>query len=65
VQAAYHGVNLKDATLYTTFSPCLMCAKMAINAGIKKIVFNVDYPLSGTAAKILREAGVKMVKHKI
>ena len=37
-QAAYHGIAVKDATLYTTYSPCLMCAKMIINAGIKEVV---------------------------
>ncbi len=58
VQAAYHGICVKDATLYTTFSPCLNCAKMIINAGIREVVYNEHYTIDGTASAILREAGV-------
>jgi dCMP deaminase len=64
VQAAYHGVSLKGAVLYTTFSPCLWCAKMIINAGIAEVVYNADYALAETAAKMLREAGVVLREHK-
>jgi dCMP deaminase len=58
VQSAYHGVAIKGSTLYTTFSPCLMCTKMIINAGIREVVFNMDYPLSETSFHLLQEAGV-------
>lgn len=58
VQAAYHGIAIKDATLFTTLSPCLQCTKMIINAGIREVVFNAHYPLSETAARILAEAHV-------
>ncbi|MBI4430390.1 MAG: AAA family ATPase [Candidatus Omnitrophica bacterium] len=57
-QASYHGVSIKDSTIYTTFSPCLMCTKMIINAGIKEVVFNQDYPLADIAKRLLVEAGV-------
>ncbi|HXE30912.1 MAG TPA: deaminase [Terriglobales bacterium] len=60
VQAAYHGIAIKGATLYTTLSPCLQCTKMIINAGIVEVVFNAHYPLSGTSLRILEEAGVKL-----
>ena len=33
-QAAYHGVSLRGATIYTTLSPCLQCTKLVINAGL-------------------------------
>lgn len=59
VQAAYHGVSLKDGTLYTTFSPCIMCTKMIINAGITEVVYNLDYPLPASAKKLFKEAGIK------
>ncbi|MCG8591015.1 MAG: deaminase [Proteobacteria bacterium] len=59
-QAAYHGVSLKGATLYTTFSPCLMCTKMIINAGAAEVVYNVDYPMAEVPLGLLREAGVKV-----
>jgi dCMP deaminase len=61
-QAAYHGVSLINATLYTTFSPCLQCTKLIINAGIGEVVYNADYPLGETALGLLREAGVKLRK---
>ena len=57
-QAAYHGVSVKDATLYTTFAPCLMCTKMIINAGILEVVYNEDYPLNDSSFALLREASV-------
>jgi len=57
-QAAYHGVCIKDSTIYTTFSPCLLCTKMIINSGIREVVFNENYPLGETAMRLLKEAGV-------
>jgi dCMP deaminase len=57
-QAAYHGVSVKDATLYTTFAPCLMCTKMIINAGIREVVYNKDYPLNDSSFALLGEAEV-------
>ncbi len=65
VQSAYHGVSLKGSTLYTTFSPCLTCAKMIINSGITEVVYNVDYPLAGIAKDLLKEAGIKFRQFKI
>lgn len=58
VQSAYHGVSIKDATLYTTFSPCLMCTKMILNSGIKEVVYNAHYPLGEGPLKLLQEAHV-------
>ena len=60
VQAAYHGIPVKDSTLYTTFSPCLLCAKMIINAGIREVVYAERYSIDGTARRILQEAGVTL-----
>ena len=60
VQAAYHGISIKGATLYTTFSPCLLCAKMIINGGIIEVVFNEHYTIDSTARRILQEAGVTL-----
>jgi dCMP deaminase len=65
VQASYHGVGLKDSIIYTTFSPCMTCSKMIINAGIKKVVFNADYPLGETAKKMLEQAGVELVQENV
>lgn len=60
VQAAYHGIGVSKATLYTTYSPCLICTKMIINAGINEVVYNLDYPLGEVARDLLAEAGVAM-----
>ncbi len=60
IQAAYHGVQVKNGTIYTTFSPCLICTKMIINSGLAEVVYNSDYPLGELAIDLLREAGVKV-----
>jgi dCMP deaminase len=59
-QAAYHGVTVRGGTIYTTFSPCLTCTKMIINAGIEEVVYSAEYPLGDTALELLHEAGVKL-----
>jgi dCMP deaminase len=61
-QAAYHGISLKGGSLYSTFSPCLMCTKMIINAGISEVIFSHEYPLGETAMDLLREAGIQVRK---
>jgi dCMP deaminase len=58
VQAAYHGISVKDATLYSTFAPCLICTKMIINAGLREVVYNLDYPLNDSALRLLGEAKI-------
>lgn len=58
-QAAYHGVSVRGAAIYTTFAPCLMCTKMIINAGIEEVAYNAAYPLGDVSLALLREAGVK------
>jgi len=62
VQASYHGIPIANGTLYSTFSPCLLCAKMIINSGLKEVVYSADYSVSETASNLLREAGVLLRK---
>ena len=57
-QAAYHGVSVRGATLYTTFFPCLFCTKLIINAGIGEVVYDASYALDEVARRLLEEAGV-------
>ena len=64
-QAAFHGVSVKGATLYTTFAPCLMCTKMIINSGIHETVYNMEYPLNDTSFALLKQAGVVCRKLKV
>ncbi|TYQ14676.1 UNVERIFIED_CONTAM: dCMP deaminase [Acetivibrio alkalicellulosi] len=61
VQAAYSGTSVKDGTMYVTNQPCVLCAKMIINAGIKKVVFSGDYP-DDISMDLLKEAGIRVVK---
>ncbi len=65
VQAAYNGVSVRNATIYTTFSPCLLCTKMIINAGITEVVYNEKYPIAENAMKLLKEAGVKVRRYSV
>lgn len=58
VQAAYHGVHIKGATIYTTFSPCLLCTKMIINAGLAEVIYQTAYPMEQTALELLRQVGI-------
>jgi dCMP deaminase len=64
LQAAYHGVSVKGSILYITNAPCVICAKMIINAGIKEIIISGDYP-DKMAIDFLKEAKVKVRKIKI
>ena len=61
LQAAYAGVSLKDAEIYVTAQPCVLCAKSIINAGIRKVIFDGEYP-DELAMSMLKEAGIKVVK---
>jgi len=61
VQAAYSGTSVNGGTLYVTNQPCVLCSKMIINAGIKKIVFKGDYP-DELAMEMLKEAGIRVIK---
>ena len=58
VQAAYHGVSIKGGVLYVTFTPCLHCAKMICNSGIREVVYNEHYTVDAKASEILQEAGI-------
>lgn len=60
IQAALHGIEIKGSTLYCTHQPCVLCAKMVINAGIKRILFKGGYP-DPLAESILREAKVELI----
>lgn len=64
VQAAFHGISVRDGTLYSTISPCLMCAKMIINAGLKEVVYEHDYHFSKIVRDLFRKAGVKCRQFK-
>jgi dCMP deaminase len=64
-QSAYHGISVKGATLYTTFSPCMQCTKMIINSGIEEVVYNVAYPLGDMALSLMTECGVAVRRFQL
>lgn len=59
-QAAKLGVALEGATLYCHMTPCYACAKMLINAGIKKVVAKKDYHRGQRSKEIFRESGISL-----
>ena len=67
VQAAKFGVSLDCGTLYCHMTPCYVCAKMIINAGIKIVVCNLDYHQGKRSKEVFKEAGVeyKLIVDKI
>jgi dCMP deaminase len=60
IQAARHGVNIDGATLYCTTMPCVICTKMLINAGIRRVVFDEGYA-DDLAREMIAESGIEVV----
>lgn len=63
IQAARLGINLEGTTLYCTHQPCVICAKIIINAGIKRIVYKNGYP-DEFSQQLLSEGGVTVEVYK-
>lgn len=63
IQAAKLGIGTEGATIYITLQPCVICAKMLINAGIQRIVFRGTYP-DELAMSILEEADIELCMMK-
>ena len=61
LQAALHGVSTKGSVVYITNQPCMICAKMLINAGILEIIIADGYP-DELAKEFLKEAKIKVRK---
>jgi dCMP deaminase len=61
IQGALHGVDVSHSTLYVTHQPCLVCAKMIINAGIEQVVYGGDYP-DEIACSFMEEAGLDLIR---
>lgn len=61
IQAASMGHAIEGGTIYITHQPCVICAKMIINAGIKRIVVREGYP-DQLSVDILQEAGLEIEK---
>lgn len=57
IQAARYGINIAGATIYVNTQPCVVCAKMLINAGITEIVYQNPYP-DELSQELLAESGI-------
>ncbi|MFC1787014.1 cytidine/deoxycytidylate deaminase family protein [Halobacteriota archaeon] len=64
IQSAIHGVSIENSTLYSTHQPCILCAKIIINAKIRRVVFANSYP-DDAALKFLKQANVDVDQQSI
>ncbi|MDD3921628.1 MAG: cytidine/deoxycytidylate deaminase family protein [Eubacteriales bacterium] len=64
IQAAKLGVSIDNATLYCTHQPCVICAKMIVNAGISRVVYGEGYP-DEFALQIFQDAGVPLERFDV
>ncbi|MGE5379976.1 MAG: deoxycytidylate deaminase [Methylocystaceae bacterium] len=60
INAALYGVSTKSSTLYCTDQPCLLCARMIINAGVTRIVHEGNFQ-DDMALQFLHQAGIKII----
>ena len=61
-KVAKSGNNSQGATLYVTDAPCLECAKLIIQAGIKRVVYVIEYSVRD-GIELLRRAGIEVCKY--
>jgi dCMP deaminase len=58
IQAGLHGIDIGGSVMYCTHSPCILCAKMLVNARISKFITCNEYP-DRAFKPLFREAGIK------
>jgi len=61
IQAALHGVSVAGGDLYCTHQPCITCAKMIINSGLRRVICYDSYP-DPLARSFLEQAGIQLVE---
>ena len=62
IQAAKFGISLEGATIYVTHQPCVICTRMIINSGIKKVIYKNGYP-DEFALKLFSQSDVELIKY--
>ena len=60
IQAARVGIALEGSTIYCRMTPCYVCAKLIVNAGIKRVVCAKDYQASAQSKRIFKEVKIKL-----
>ena len=63
IQATLHGVSLEGATIYATHTPCILCAKMLVNAKIKRFVTFGEYA-DNAFRDLFKEANIEFELHE-
>lgn len=63
LQAAKIGIPCEGATMYVTCQPCNACAKMIVNAGIVRVIYEGDYP-DEFSKEIFREAQLEVLRYR-
>jgi dCMP deaminase len=61
INAAYYGVSTQDTVLYCTNQPCIICARILINAGIVRVVHRGNFS-DTLALQFMQEAGIELVE---
>ncbi len=61
IQAAFNGVEIGGAEVYCTHQPCMVCAKMLVNAGVETVHFAGAYP-DEFAMEVFHEAGIRLIE---
>lgn len=63
IQASLNGVSMEGCTIYCTHTPCVLCAKMLVNARIKRFISFGKYA-DESFVKLFREAGIEVETRK-
>ena len=61
IQGALYGVSLQGSVLYCTTQPCVICAKMLINAGVERVVYQGEYA-DDLSLEMFGQAGVELIR---
>lgn len=57
-QAAYYGIRLAGSSIYVTLTPCLTCAKLIVNSGIREVIYGGSYAFDKQTTKLFADAGI-------
>ena len=62
IQAAKLGISLEGSVMYVTHQPCVICTRMIINSGVKKVIYKNGYP-DEFALQLFSASDVELVKY--
>ena len=63
LQAAQIGIPCEGADIYVTCQPCNGCAKMIINAGVRRVIYEGDYP-DEFSKELFRDAKIEVLRYR-